>query len=101
MAQINVGFIKTNLIDDVKVIQDCSFSLRNYFDCFNKNSSDCEEKKITFFSNVEGSTRNQLENSIRHLMESMAGTFPITDIPGTYRLALDVIYNSIESAYKL
>ena len=91
MAQINVGFIKTNLIDDVKVIQDCSFNLRKYFDCLNKTSSDCGEKKRSFFSNVEGSTSNQLENSIQHIMESMAGSFPIIDIPGTYRLALDVI----------
>lgn len=92
MAQINVGFIKANLADDLKIISDCDFSLRSYLFCLNATGDDeasCGRQKDIFIANAEGATRNQLENAIRHIMESMAGNVQGNDIPRTYREALE------------
>jgi len=92
MAEIKVEFIKTNLAPDIKIIGDCDFSLRDYLDCLTKTTDDslCYSKKNIFIMNSEGSTGNQLANSIRHIMQSMSGAVPGNDIPATYRVALDV-----------
>lgn len=92
MAEIRVEFIKTNLIFDLNTISDSDYSLGDYLECLNNNETlECDEKRESFFRNVEGSTSKQLENSIRHIMNAMVGNITgIIDIPSTYRLALDV-----------
>jgi len=92
MAEINVGFVKTILAPDLKIISDCDFSLRRYLDCLDINYNDedlCLREKSTFINNAEGATSNQLESAIRHVMDSMAGNYPGNDIPQTYRIALE------------
>jgi len=99
MAEINVGFVKTILAPDLTIISDCDFSLRRYLDCINinYNAQDlCQREKTTFINNAEGVTSNQLENAIRHVMDSMAGTYSGNDIPQTYRIALENYENKLE-----
>ena len=94
MAQIRVEFVKSNLLPELKTIDSCDFALRQYLDCLNStyssgNETTCIEEKASFINNAKGSTGNQLENSIRYIMKSMAGNVQENDIPKVYREALD------------
>lgn len=92
MAQLKVEFLKVKLANDINTISDCNFALRDYLDCLasSLDNEACDSKKNLFIMNAEGSSGNTLENSLRHIMDSMTGSTPDNDIPQTYRRALDV-----------